>query len=94
VKELAGVQRHLLEAAADVVKPGGLLVYSTCTLEPEENEEQVGSFLRRRPEFGLESCPGMSAGLASRVDSEGHLMVLPQATGFDGAFAARMRRCA
>lgn len=94
VEELAGVQRDLLEAAADVVKPGGLLVYSTCTLEPEENEEQVSSFLRRRSDFVLEPPQGMTADLASRVDSGGHLSVLPQDTGFDGAFAARMRRCA
>jgi 16S rRNA (cytosine967-C5)-methyltransferase len=94
VEELAGVQRDLLEAAADVVKPGGLLVYSTCTLEPEEKEEQVSSFLRHRSDFFLEPPQGMSADLASRVDSGGHLSVLPQDTGFDGAFAARMRRCA
>ncbi len=94
VEELAGAQRDMLEAAVDVVKPGGLLVYSTCTLEPEENEEQIDSFLRRHPEFTLEPCPGWSAGVASRVDSRGRLVVLPQDTGFDGAFAARMRRCA
>ncbi|MEJ2202857.1 MAG: transcription antitermination factor NusB [Gemmatimonadota bacterium] len=94
VVTLARVQEDLLEAAAELVAPGGLLVYSTCTLEPEENEEQLESFLGRHPEFTIEPFADGGAELAARIDGRGHLVILPQDTGFDGAFAGRMRRCA
>ena len=86
---LAGIQSRLLAGASRAVPAGGLLVYSTCTLEPEENDEVVEGFLSQHPEFRLEAPEDMD----SRVlDNRGHLRVLPQSTGFDGAFAARMRR--
>ena len=50
---LAELQRELLEGAAAAVRPGGFLVYSTCSLEPEENEVQVQNFLDRNPDFSL-----------------------------------------
>jgi 16S rRNA (cytosine967-C5)-methyltransferase len=87
--ELAAVQERLLEGAADSVRPGGLLVYSTCTLEPEENEEQVNAFLARRPDFRIEATGAVPA---EYTDERGQLVILPQRTAFDGAFAARMRR--
>lgn len=89
VDQLARLQRAMLEGAAAVVGPGGVLVYSTCTLEPEENEEQVLSFLDRHREFELDPGPER---LAPFLDERGFLRVLPQRTGFDGAFAARLRR--
>ncbi len=89
VAELAEVQRVLLEAAADRVRPGGLLVYSTCTLEPEENETQVDAFLEGHPDYAIEATDAVPP---EYVDGRGRLSVLPQDTGFDGAFAARMRR--
>lgn len=87
--DMIQLQREILEAGADVVRPGGLLVYSTCTLEPEENRDQVEAFLSRRREFVLEP-PGMAPG--AYVDARGYLEVLPHRHGFDGAFAARLRR--
>lgn len=86
---LAELQERMLEAVAPLVAPGGLLVYSTCTLEPEENEERVEEFLRVRPDFVMapsETVP------AEHLDPAGRLCVTPQGTGFDGAFAARMRK--
>ncbi len=88
---LAAVQDGILEGAAGVVPAEGLLVYSTCTLEPEENQERVGAFLERHPDFHLEPQDAVDA---TYLDAEGRLAVLPWRTGFDGAFAARMRRLA
>ena len=51
IEEMAALQTRMLEVAADLVRPGGLLVYSTCTLEPEENEGQVREFLDLRGEL-------------------------------------------
>lgn len=84
------LQRAILRGAAEVVKPGGLLVYSTCSLEPDENEEQVRSFVDTRPDFTLEPPP---AGVVPPTTLDaGYLRVLPQRHGTDGAFAARLRR--
>jgi 16S rRNA (cytosine967-C5)-methyltransferase len=85
------LQAELLEGAAAVVASGGLLVYSTCSLEPEENQEQVDDFLIRHPEFRREPGGAVSASLLS---PEGDLMILPQRHGMDGAYGARLRRTA
>jgi 16S rRNA (cytosine967-C5)-methyltransferase len=87
---LATLQDELLRAAAPLVRPGGLLVYSTCSLEREENEDRVEEFLARHPEF--EPHPPVSAVPAEVLDAAGRLCVLPQRQGVDGAFAARLRR--
>ncbi|MEP6732021.1 MAG: 16S rRNA (cytosine(967)-C(5))-methyltransferase RsmB [bacterium] len=87
---LPATQRAILKAAAHVVRPGGLLVYSTCSLELEENDEQVARFLADHPDWRLEPPP---EGVVppSTLDS-GCLRVLPQLHSTDGAFAARFRR--
>ena len=90
---MGALQRALLRAAAAAVRPGGLLVYSTCSLEPEENDAQVESFLAdQQGAFTLEPPPE-GAVPASTLDA-GRLRVLPQRHGVDGAFAARLRRSA
>ncbi len=89
IDTLVVLQRRLLDGAAPAVKVGGILIYSTCTLEPEENEEQVAAFLGRHPRFRLEPSGAVPA---HYLDASGHLYVLPQDSGFDGAFAARLRR--
>ena len=73
---LVKLQAEILDACAPRVAPGGLLVYSTCSNEPEENEAQVTAFLARHPDFSLEE---------SRES-------LPFESGTDGAFAAQLRR--
>ncbi|MDB4887470.1 MAG: hypothetical protein JWN79_2908, partial [Gemmatimonadetes bacterium] len=87
---LPSLQRSILANAAAAVRPGGLLVYSTCSLELEENDEQVTRFLAEHPDWRLEPPP---AGVVpeSALDN-GLLRVLPQRHGTDGAFAARLRR--
>ena len=85
---LADIQYSILEGAASMVPRGGFLVYATCALEPEENQGQVQRFLARHPDFRIE--PAVVPG--AFLDGRGCLVVLPQKSGFDGAFAARMRR--
>jgi 16S rRNA (cytosine967-C5)-methyltransferase len=91
IGELLGVQREMLDAAAAVVAEEGLLVYATCSLEPEENEAQIDAFLARRPDFTLEPTPAVPS---EHLDADGRLFVTPWETGSDGAFAARLRRAA
>lgn len=86
---MARIQARILRGASGAVRPGGLLVYSTCTLEPEENEAVVSSFLAETDGFRMEPPEGP---VREFVDEEGFLRVLPQETGFDGSFAARMRK--
>jgi 16S rRNA (cytosine967-C5)-methyltransferase len=87
--ELARKQRDLLEAAADTVTDGGLLVYATCSLEPEENTRRVDAFLAAHPEFTREPSDAFPPAL---LTPEGDLMILPHRHGIDGAYAARLRR--
>jgi 16S rRNA (cytosine967-C5)-methyltransferase len=87
--DLARDQAALLEAAAGTVAPGGLLVYATCSLEPEENERQTEAFLARHPEFRREPADLFPEALLS---PDGDLMALPHRHATDGAYAARLRR--
>lgn len=87
---MAALQETLLASAARLVKPGGLLVYSTCSLEPEENDAQVDRFLAGHADWRLEPPP--AGAVPADVLDAGRLRVLPQRHGVDGAFAARLRR--
>ena len=87
---LPALQRAILRAAATIVRPGGLLIYSTCSLELEENDEQVATFLAEHPDWTLDAPP--SGVVPDTVLDEGLLRVLPQHHGTDGSFAARFRR--
>ena len=87
---LPATQRAILRAAATAVRPGGLLIYSTCSLELEENDEQVDRFLADHPDWKLEPPP--EGVVPASVLDNGMLRVLPQLHATDGAFAARFRR--
>lgn len=87
---LGALQRSILAAAATVVRSGGLLVYSTCSLEPEENDAQIEAFLAEHSGWRLEPPP--EGTVPGAVLDAGRLRVLPQRHGTDGAFAARLRR--
>lgn len=86
--QLAARQAEMLDSAATLVAPHGLLVYATCSLEPEENQAQIEAFLKRHPGFRREPSD-MPPTLLS---PDGDLVLLPHRHGTDGAFAARLRR--
>ncbi|GEO97616.1 RsmB/NOP family class I SAM-dependent RNA methyltransferase [Methylobacterium haplocladii] len=108
IARLAGLQRRLLDKAATLVRPGGRLVYCSCSLEPEEGEQQIAGFLERHPEF--ERVPVTAdevAGQVEMIDVQGDLRTLPchlplsssgetgaRRGGLDGFFASRLRRTA
>jgi 16S rRNA (cytosine967-C5)-methyltransferase len=88
--DLVALQAAMLQSAASLVRPGGWLLYSTCSLEEEENELQVDAFLASQPEWEIDPpAGGMPADL---LDGMGRLCMLPQRHGVDGSFAARLRR--
>jgi 16S rRNA (cytosine967-C5)-methyltransferase len=84
-------QHALVRALADVVRPGGWLVYATCSLEPEENEEQVDAFLSEDDRFVRDPATTVPTSL---LTPDGDLRLLPHRDGTDGAYAARLRRVA
>jgi len=83
----AARQRSILGAAAAMVKPGGRLVYATCSLEPEENDDVTRAFLAARPDFALDPPVDFPVALEAGV-----LTTLPHRHGTDGFSAARFRR--
>ena len=86
-------QAELLQAAAPLVKPGGVLCYSTCSIEPEENEQQIAAFLQHWPSFSRRRLGSLPAGIPAQVLSrEGDLAMLPHVHATDGAFAACLQR--
>jgi 16S rRNA (cytosine967-C5)-methyltransferase len=87
---MAALQRSILNGASEAVKPGGLLIYSTCSLEPEENDQQIERFLNDHAGWQVEAPP--EGAVPAMVLDHGYLRVLPQRHGTDGAFAARLRR--
>ena len=88
--ELLATQSAILDTAAALLKPGGRLVYSTCTIDPAENEEQVAAFLARRPEFRVVT-PGVRFPAGMTVGEHGALSV-PTRTGMDGFFLCAMQK--
>ena len=86
--KMAKVQRELMDNAARLVRPGGVLVYSTCTTEPEENQEIVTRFLSEHPGFATEDARQfVSPGL---VNDSGVVETFPHRHGMDGSFAVRL----
>lgn len=98
--KLAGVQRRLLVHAAKLVRPGGTIVFSNCSLDPQEGEHLVRAFLAETPDFALAPiAPDEISGIADFVSPEGWLRTTPAGmpmetaalSGLDGFFAARMK---
>jgi 16S rRNA (cytosine967-C5)-methyltransferase len=91
---LAPVQLALLRRAADALGPGGALVYSTCTLAPEENEAVVRAFLAERPEYRVAPRERAPEAVRPLLGDDGFLRCMPHLHGTDGFFAARLERSA
>ena len=89
VKTLPPLQRAILASAAEAVKKGGVLVYSTCTMEECENTAIVADFLRTHTDFMLEETGGF---LPVQKTTERMVQIMPETDGPDGFFIARMRR--
>ena len=90
--ELVSLQRTILFNAAQLVKPGGVLVYSTCTINPAENEENVRALLEQMP-FTLESLsPFVKEEIEGNDLESGMLQLLPGQNRCDGFFVARLRK--
>ena len=89
----AGVQARALYAAAELVSPSGRLVYSVCSLEPEEGPERIDELLRARPDLGVVDARSLlPAALHGLVDRAGFFATLPQRDDVDGFFAAVLQR--
>lgn len=91
LRELPGIQYKILEASAEYVTEGGVLVYSTCTLNRRENEETVGRFLREHPEFAPEELPEWICSFAGKKQ-DFQMTLFPQDCGSDGFYMARFQR--
>src|SRR5882724_7409119 len=101
IAQLIGLQRRLLDQAVALTKPGGRIVYCTCSLEPEEGEQQIEALLAREPALRrITVNAGEIDGIADFVTPAGDLRTLPshwpdpdaRMSGLDGFFAARLER--
>ena len=97
ILQLTRLQADLLARAARLVRPGGTLIYCTCSLEPEEGEQQIARFLKDHPEMTRHPVhPAEIGGLAEAITADGDVRTLPchwaDRGGMDGFFAARLIR--
>jgi 16S rRNA (cytosine967-C5)-methyltransferase len=93
IKELVELQAAMLDRAADWVKPGGLLVYATCSLEPDEGEAQIEAFLARHPEYQIGQAMLLKPFMP---DTQGAYRISPpllaEAGGLDGFYLALLQK--
>ena len=93
LRSLCDIQYSLLKNAASYLKPGAVLVYSTCSIEPMENEELIRRFLADFPMYAIEHAHRFLTDVPqSAITQDGFLQTFPHEHGVDGAFAARLRR--
>jgi 16S rRNA (cytosine967-C5)-methyltransferase len=87
IRQIAELQAELLQAGAELVKPGGVLVYSVCSMEPEEGSRQIERFLKEHPDWRLDDAKDH---LPADVVTDGMMLILPHKHHMDGASAARL----
>ncbi|MGJ5629310.1 16S rRNA (cytosine(967)-C(5))-methyltransferase [Nostoc sp. CALU 1950] len=92
VRELSVLQEELLTHTSTFVKPGGVLVYATCTLHPAENEEVISAFLAKSPDWQIESPSGVELPDSAHSTPQGWFKVWPHRQDMDGFFMVRLRK--
>ncbi len=90
--ELPGLQLTILSQAAKLVRPGGILQYSTCTLRPQENEDVISSFLKSHPTFSPRILPLDTCFAQAGLSPSHHITLFPHCHGTDGFFIAGFKR--
>ncbi len=93
IPALAALQQRILTAGAAALRPGGTLLYATCTISPQENEQVVRAFLAAHPAFTLDDLGALHPGQAAAGEPRA-VQLLPHRDGTDGFFLARLRRAA
>ncbi len=94
IQRLSRLQKKIVHRLSAYLKPGGILVYATCTLTREENEEVVEDFLDHQNDFVVESAGSYLPGAARQMAQGKYFLALPHKHNTDGFFAARMRKTA
>jgi 16S rRNA (cytosine967-C5)-methyltransferase len=84
-------QDAVLDLGATFVKPGGRMIYVTCSVLPDEDEDRVGAFLARAPQFALAPATARPE-LQDRLSAEGYLRLTPRTSSTDGFFVAVLER--
>ena len=93
LKRHANIQKRFLETLAPMVKPNGVLVYSVCSIEPEENEAVIRAFLKNHPEFVIDKSPGkLPESMLSLIEPKTGFKTLPILNDMDGFFLTRLKR--
>jgi 16S rRNA (cytosine967-C5)-methyltransferase len=89
---MAVLQAQMLEQTAALVRPRGVMVYSVCSIAPEEGSGVVEEFLARHPQFKLDMPAPLREQLDGLIDARGYMRTRPDRGGLDGFFAARLMR--
>lgn len=97
IERLKKLQENILDSVVQLIRPGGVLVYSTCTIEPEENFQQVKNFLSRHPNFEAEDMEAYLPAIQfsdeeKRQIGKGYWQIMPYRCNSDGFFVARLKR--
>lgn len=91
--ELESIQYAILNQAAEYLKPGGSMVYSTCTIEPRENEEQIKRFLHEHPEFEpIDITEDLPEPIRKLTAKDGYVTFYPNIDGIDGFFICKLQK--
>ncbi|MBG1269009.1 16S rRNA (cytosine(967)-C(5))-methyltransferase RsmB, partial [Nostoc sp. WHI] len=92
VRELSKLQKELLTHTSTFVKPGGVIVYATCTLHPAENEQVIAAFLAESPDWQIESPSSVELPDCAHITPQGWFKVWPHLQDMDGFFMVRLRK--
>ena len=90
IQNMQVLQLQMLEAAQEILEPNGVIVYSTCTIEPEENEKVVEIFLEKHPEFSVDSL--LNEVPTQYLWNKNFIRTFPHKHEMDGTFVARLRK--